>query len=183
MLKPTVEALIFGRKREIGGIIPDVVVSETHTDELQVTDYPVDSGANVTDHAFKKPAIVHATFAWSDSSTLLNSVIANIKSGSFFKGISTTKDIYHALLKMQSDRVLFSLTTGKRKYENVLIESLKVTTTEKTENALVVDVVFREVILATALEVQLQRKPKNKKRAGGRKSTGARAAVPTKGGR
>lgn len=173
-----VEALVFGRKRSIGGIIPDVVISEEHTDELQITEYPVDAGANVADHAFKKPSLIHATFAWSDSSTALNSVINNAMKGDFFKGITTTRDVYQALLKMQSERQIFSLSTGKRKYEHVLIESLRVTTANHTENALVVDAVFREVVIATALEVELKRKPKNPKRTSGRKIASARSATP-----
>ena len=43
----SLEALLLGRKREFAGIIPDVVVSEEHENEVVVTRHPVDTGANV----------------------------------------------------------------------------------------------------------------------------------------
>ena len=43
--------------RSIGGIIPDVTIEEVHTDEIELTQHPVQQGAAITDHKFKKPVI------------------------------------------------------------------------------------------------------------------------------
>lgn len=177
-----IEQLIFSRGRSIGGIIPDVTIAEEHVDELEVTTYPVDRGAPIADHAFKKPAIVRATFGWSDGSTLLNSALSSIaEGGGLFKGIRTTSDIYDALLKMQSSRMLFTLKTGKRRYDNMIIEQIKTTSTSETENALIVDVSFREVQLAAATRVTLTAKSKDKKSTDEIKDGGARQPRPVGG--
>lgn len=39
--------------QRIGVLIPSVVVSEKHTDTLEITEHPVEVGAAVADHAYK----------------------------------------------------------------------------------------------------------------------------------
>ena len=39
-------------------IVPSVVISEKHTDMLEITEHPVEVGAAVADHAYKKPSEV-----------------------------------------------------------------------------------------------------------------------------
>ena len=43
------------QSRKIGMIVPSVVVSEKHTDTLEITEHPVEVGAAIADHAYKKP--------------------------------------------------------------------------------------------------------------------------------
>jgi hypothetical protein len=43
----------------------------------------------------------------------------------------------------------FTIVTGKRTYQNMLLESLSTTTTRETENALIVEARFREVIIVS----------------------------------
>jgi len=44
------------RTRSIGSFIADVTVEEHAEDEVEITQIPVESGAAVTDHAYKRPA-------------------------------------------------------------------------------------------------------------------------------
>ena len=46
ILPSTLEQLILGRKRQIAGIIPDVVIEEQHIDELVITEHPIERGSN-----------------------------------------------------------------------------------------------------------------------------------------
>jgi soluble lytic murein transglycosylase-like protein len=46
------------QSRKIGMIIPDVVVSEKHSDTLEITEHPVETGAAISDHAYKRPSEV-----------------------------------------------------------------------------------------------------------------------------
>lgn len=148
----SIEALIFGKERSIAGIVPDVVISEMHSDEVVVTEYPVDSGSPMADHAYKKPADLTLSFGWSDSSMLLNSVL----SGSILKGISSTKDIYEKFLELMNARQRIDVSTGKRKYKNMLITSLRTTSTVDTENALILEIGLREILTTEARTVALR---------------------------
>lgn len=147
-----VVSALFMSGRSIGGIIPDVVVEEHHTDTMSLTDHPVETGAAITDHAFVNPAEVSLHVAWSNSKAVANSIV----SGSLFSGsINDVNDVYRQLLALQRSATTFDLATGKRTYSDMLIKSLSVTTDKDTENALAVTAILRQVIkvqtVATAL--------------------------------
>lgn len=137
--------------RNIGGVIPDVVIDEQHEDTLTITDHPVEQGAPVTDHAYKNPAELSMRIGWSASSLALGGAISGIQSGTLLQGrLSTVRDVYESLLKLQQSRKPFAVSTGKRLYQNMLIKSLSVRTDAATENALICTVVLREVRLVSA---------------------------------
>ena len=183
----SLEALILGRSRSItaaddeeSAIIPDVTISEFHADEVTVTQHPVDTGADISDHAMVQPAIVTCSFGWSDSSRLINSAL----NGSILKGLETTKDVYQKLLKLMHDRALLSLSTGKRTYSNVLITRLVTTTTADTESALIIEATFQEVFLATAQTVSLAAATqKDPSKTAAVSQGGSKSAVPVEGAR
>src|SRR5437868_11984169 len=141
----TIATVLFGQGRSIAGIIPDVVLEEKHTDSMVITDHPVERGpvGFVSDHAYQQPAELVMKVGWSDSSLLLNSVI----SGSIFSGITSLSDMYARLLDLMHQAEPFDVTTGKRQYTNMLITSLAVTTEAETENALLVTIRLREVVI------------------------------------
>ena len=111
-------------QRSIGGVTFDVVVEEQHEDTLEITEHPVEHGANISDHAFMKPASVTIRAGVSDGS----GSIAGEKAG---------VSVYEALQTLQKAREPFDIITGKRKYRNMLIEMLSVLTDADSENALV----------------------------------------------
>lgn len=125
-------ALISAPFRAIGTIIPDVVVEESHRDQLVITDHPVERGAAISDHAFKLPVEVEIRCGFSNSSA-----------GD--EGYSQA--VYQEFLDLQASRQPFDVFTGKRQYSNMLIRSLEVTTDERSEHALYVAVGLREVLI------------------------------------
>lgn len=152
-LPATIEALLLRNSRSItpqGGnaIIPDVVVFEQHQDEMVVTEHPVERGAPISDHAYKKPETLSVRFGWSDSSTLLNQTM-NL---SILSGLSSITDVYAKLLEEMEKGTLFDVSTGKRQYTDMLITSLQVKTEEDTETSLIVDITFQKVRLVTVTE-------------------------------
>lgn len=164
-LPATIEALLLRNSRSItpqGGdaIIPDVVVFEQHEDEMVVTEHPVERGAPISDHAYKKPETLSVRFGWSDSSTLLNQAV----SLSLLSGLNSITDVYEKLLEEMEKGTLFDVSTGKRRYTDMIITSLQVKTEEETETSLIVDITFQKVRLvivtetdgATSADVQAQ---------------------------
>lgn len=138
--------------RSISTILPDVVVQEDHHDTLTITEHPVERGAPITDHSFKRPAEVRIICGWSNSVTL-NSMVDGSVISAVFEG--RVREVYRRLLDLQESRTPFSITTGKRTYRNMLMSSLDVTTDQKTEYALLVSAVFREVVLVDTLTTTL----------------------------
>lgn len=164
----TIANVLMRDGRKIGTIIPNVVIEEVHSDTLTITDHPVEQGAPITDHAFKNPAELTMRIGWSSSSLALDSVVSSVV-GSIKAGkltvpkIKTVRDIYEDLLKLQASCKPFDVSTGKRLYKDMLIKSLSTTTDGTSENALVVSVVLRQVIIvqtrAAKLKAENQAKP------------------------
>jgi Dit-like tail protein len=126
--------LIF-RARSIGGIIADATVEEVGIDELTITAHPVEQGAAITDHAYKQPARVLIRAGWSNSSLR---ALGNP---------NYAQDVYTLLLGLQASREPIDVLTGKRPYPSMLIERLQQTTDETSENALMIVVECRQIIL------------------------------------
>jgi hypothetical protein len=61
------QSIMIKPKRSIGPIVAQVTLQEVHTDTLEITDHPVEQGAVISDHAFKRPAELIITCAWSNS--------------------------------------------------------------------------------------------------------------------
>lgn len=159
------EAYGFGRRRSLTSaqtngasgksyvIVPDVVIEEEHTDEVSVTNQPVDIGAEISDHAYAQPAIVHIRWAWSDNSRLINSLISSVFTNQ--RGLVTSKRIYSELLEIKNARLPIQLSTGKRTYPKVLLTSIKTTSTVDTESSMICDLTFQEIFTAIAQEIPL----------------------------
>jgi hypothetical protein len=114
--------------RGIDGMDAQVTVEEDHTDELIITEHPVEQGAVIHDHAYKRPAELRLQVGWSDIYT-------------------DHRVVYETLLDLQAERRPFTVYTGKRTYVNMLVASLRTHTDSKLEYTLLADVTLREVIL------------------------------------
>lgn len=134
-----------------------VTVKEMHTDELVITEHPVEQGASVTDHAFKKQAELMLVLAWSNSGvqSALQAVqgVAGLIAGSQTDDFSYMKTVYNKLLILQESRIPINVSTGKRSYKNMLIRSMTVPTETETEHSLFVTMILKEIIIVNTLAV------------------------------
>lgn len=125
----------------LGGFVADATVEEHMEDEVEMTHIPVETGAAVTDHAFKRPSRVTIRAGWSNSSPQA--------------GGNPVFDIltYNAFLALQASLTPFTVVTGKRVYQNMLARRVSATTTEATENSLMMTVECQEIIFVTTQQV------------------------------
>jgi hypothetical protein len=135
-------------KNKIGSIEIQASLEEVLTDALQVTEHPVEQGAAITDHAYKRPAEVVLRCGWSNSSLEALSGAAT----AFFTGGSLPKtdyvtSIYSQLLALQDSRVPFDIKSSRRVYQNMLITGLQVTTDNRTNDVLMVQATCRQILI------------------------------------
>lgn len=123
--------------RALGGISADAVVEEVHDDQLTITRHPVEQGAAITDHAFKEPSSLRLVYGWTEAKA------AAADDPNYLKAI------YQDLLDLQALRQPLEVVTGKRRYTDMLISGLGVTTDQATEHALVVAVTLTQIILVS----------------------------------
>jgi hypothetical protein len=64
-LEVGMDAILVKPKRQIGPFVAQVTIREEHHDSMEITEQPVEQGASVTDHAFKRPAELVVDAAWS----------------------------------------------------------------------------------------------------------------------
>lgn len=137
-------------RNRIGSIEIMASLEETLEDVLEVTEHPVQFGAQITDHSYKRPAQITLRCGWSDSSTesLLATISQDIHGGHVVSG-NISAGIYSQLLWLQSNRVPFDVVTSLRIYGNMLITNISVPRDEKTFQALVVTITCKEVIFVS----------------------------------
>ncbi|WP_413207758.1 phage baseplate protein [Rhodospirillum sp. A1_3_36] len=124
-------------ERHIGGLTADVVIEETHEDGLEVTEFPVEQGAVISDHAYLKPQSLVLRIGASDSGADAT------------EGAKRSQEFYDKLRELQGRREPFDVVTGKRLYSNMLVISISTTTDADTENAFIATVELREVIIVS----------------------------------
>lgn len=123
------------RPRNIGPFVADVTISERHRDEMQITRHPIEIGSVIADHAFKKPIKVLLTVGFSNSSLQAQG------------DANYVQTVYQNFLTMQQNATPFSITTGKRTLQNMLIEYINELTNEQTENSLILEMSCEQLIL------------------------------------
>lgn len=93
-------------------IIAHATIEERHHDELEVTDHPVEQGAMITDHAYKRPAEITLHLGWSNSPPspggLINPLIATAAANS--SAVNAGADLYGIV--QGANTVLSSLSRG-----------------------------------------------------------------------
>jgi len=112
-----------------------VTIEESHMDEVVITEHPVEVGAQISDHAFKRPAELTVRCGWNGNNG------------------ETVQQIYQQLLSLQQALQTIAVSTGKRQYQNMLVAGLTCITDEKSENVLLVQVRFREIITVSTQNV------------------------------
>ena len=138
---------LFGSKRMIDGITVQVVLSEETNDTLTITKQPVQTGASITDHAYKEPTVLSMNILQQNNSI---SAIFN----PFDTGLGLSQ-IYGEFLALQNNRVPFTVTTPKRIYTNMLISVLRMNTDRRTENILSLSVSFQQIIIVNVSTTQV----------------------------
>lgn len=126
-------ALIFRSTRMIADIVPDCVVEAVHDDRLSITMHPVERGANVSDHAFVMPRTVEMRLGFSDSTQ---------------GWVGAAAAGYAALLALQSERSPFTVSSGQRLYDNMLVAGVTQVDDKNTKHTKMVTVRLQQVRIA-----------------------------------
>lgn len=126
-----VRGIVGGNGRDF---VAQVTVDEDASDDLIITEHPVEGRATINDHAFKRPAEVRVRIGWSNAFAV-------------YTGYSDVRQIYEQILLMQASRLPCTIYTGKRAYDNMLLASLRTHTDASLEWSFIADCTFREVIL------------------------------------
>lgn len=135
----------------VAGIVVDATVAEEHITTAEVSDNPIEDGADVTDHVQMRPVQLTIDGVISDT-PLGYAVVGNIQNvirttETLFGGKSRSIDAYNDLLALQRSREPFTVYTGLKRYENMIMTELSVPRTAQTGNAIHFRCVMRQVTI------------------------------------
>jgi hypothetical protein len=119
----------------------DGVLRSEHRRELVVTSHPVQTGANISDHAYLKPARLKIEVKMSDA---MQSYVAGQYAGTPSRSVSA----YQTLLELQKNREALSIATRLQQYDNMLITDIRSEENPSTRFGLTAEVEFTEIIPA-----------------------------------
>lgn len=164
-------------KRNIGGLVANVVIEEIGTDELAITQHPVEKTADITDHAYPLPPMLRVRVGYSPSGSGSAGAYGDIPGAGDPVPLQT---IYEQYLSLQRNRELIEAQTGKRLYEDMLIKTIVLVTDPDTENALFLNIELQHVILVSTQTVQVPQNSVQKQPqvTGNQARAGTKAAVP-----
>ncbi len=119
----------------------DAVLRADHDQELTPTQHPVQTGANLVDHAFLRPARVTLEIGMSD-------VLDRYASGSYTSNASKSVSAFQVLENLQQMRIPLTVQTRLKTYYNMLIQSIRAIDTKETRYGLRAYVTFIQIFTA-----------------------------------
>lgn len=149
-------------------LILDASVSEVHTTSSTITDHPVETGANITDHVHKNPDTLVITGIVTNTPTRFPEGIISVPvfqaiERTFAKNVTNdlARTAYDKLRDLVNNKELVKIVTNLRTYENMLIEEFSVNRDFETADALAFTMRLREVriVKTTAIERPLPANP------------------------
>ena len=155
------ENLFIRTEKAIGGIKLDAVISESHTNEVSLTNNPVELGADITDHAIIQPKKVNVVAQVSDTPLGLAAFgqIVDLVTGLF--GSSTGENLtrsnaaYNAMVQLQEAREPIELQTRLKLYTNMVITNIRTVQDKNTSRIVRMNIDLQEVLITESEIVQL----------------------------
>lgn len=146
--------LIFGKpvRGKIGTVTLDCTVSESHADEVEITNHPVESGSTISDHIRKQPLVLELEGIITNTPVVF---LASVQAESpvdldFIPCRDRVSRGYEELRRIQDAGELVDVVTSLRNYSNMAIQSLGVKRDASSGNILSLSISLREVITANA---------------------------------
>ena len=139
---------IYWKKGHIAGFFFDGFINVNHTHTLTITSHPIQSGANITDHAYMEPVELNIKIIVSDAQPDFLKV-DNLSEG-YYTSNAQTRSIgaYKILRELQKQKRVFDVGTKFETYSNMMISSLVVSESSSNVNALDVNVTLQQILVA-----------------------------------
>lgn len=140
-------------------LVFDATVNERHSSSAKVTKYPVEEGADKSDHVVQDPDTLQVQGIWVDTPP-----------GKGPAKPGRARELWTKLLEFKRAGQTMAVVTGIRVYQNMQITSVDVVRTPRTGFSLPVSVSFQQVEEARQeLRVIPAEAPKKERRHGGKK--------------
>lgn len=139
----------------LGKYIFDAYFDINHESNLAITEHPIQSGANISDHAYMEANKLSFQVGMSDVMQDISDTTFN----KFTEGNSRSVNAYQVLRKLQEQRIPIKVITRLWTYENMLIETISAPDDNKTAYALKANVIFKQIFVVNVTTVKISERP------------------------
>jgi len=133
--------------RSIGTLTFDAVFEESHASSLEVTEFPVETGGSISDHAYMKPTQLTISAGVSDVTLRPQS------NDPYASQAGRAARAYELLLVLQKTAEPFDVQTGLKLYKNMVCVNLQSSQDRLTAGALNFTATLREVVIVSTRSV------------------------------
>lgn len=147
----------------------DASINETFSKTAEVTDHPVESGADVTDHIRRLPEEITLR-GWVSNDPI--AILASLRFGPPPR--KRAEDAYDDLRRIMDNGQLVKVVTSLRDFENMALTSIAVTREKDSGRILDATIGLREIVIAST-EVTEPPEPQQSNR-GKKRQTGKQVA-------
>lgn len=133
-------------------LIFDAIFSAEHQTSLVITEHPVQTGSNISDHAYMEP--ITLTFEIGMSDVMKSSI-----PGQFSDNESRSVSAYLKLRQLQEQRLPITVVTRLGTYKNMMVLTIIAPEDNKTTYGLRANVTLRELPVVNVTTVKISQRP------------------------
>lgn len=129
-------------KTNIAGLFFDAILNVSTEHTATITQHPVQSGANISDHMYLEPVQITMEVGMSDA-------MASMVMGQW-AGDNASKSVnaYRKLVELQAARIPFTVLTRLNTYDNMVVKAISVNDDFHTKTGLRATVSLQQLIVA-----------------------------------
>jgi len=120
---------IVPQRRSIGGVVAQVTIRESYRNDMEITQHPIENGANISDHAYLRPREIELEIGWD--------------------GTQNPADVFNQLKQLQATRQPFTIYTDRDVLSNMLVSGIATVTDQRTAYSWIGIVRCRQVNLVS----------------------------------
>lgn len=152
-------SFFYNTRVNVGGFYFDASLGEDHNLAADITDHPIEVGANVTDNVVIQQAIV-----------TLNVAVGSIYSITpFFSFVSANRpvDALQQLRQLQVNRTPIEVICRLARYESMLIQNIKVSQAKETATSAYFTITLKEAFIVNATGGSIYNNPSSSEYSNG----------------
>lgn len=147
MMATPKQSITIIKPHKVGSYSFDVTFFERHQADVDITEQPIELGADITDHAFVKPLRLSVGGAVSDVPLRANPSFDASSSN------ARSSSAYQSVLKSMYTRQLITVQTGLANYPNMVMESLEAAQDKSTPDVFNFVMNLRQIFIVSVKNV------------------------------
>lgn len=133
-------------------LVFDAIFTIQHDNSLNITEHPIQTGADIADHAYEEACRLTFDIGMSD-------VMKSFIKGQFTNNKSRSISAYLKLRELQKQRLPITVVTKLGTYTNMMVETISSTEDNKTTYGLRVTVVLKQIFVVNVATVKISSRP------------------------